>query len=296
MARAAANRLSAAVERQHTQQQQSNAGAKSKAKKTGKGKPAQQAPSSGKMQSIFDEPWGSFGAEVASRTVESPLGEAGTDIFNLPLIIRVDPGTPDYGAESAIATICNAFALRFAKAPERNDPGRAQRKASSDKWEAVQALFMAMYPEGHHIDIRKLKEEDTLREDLFPSLFGIAKSRETCGVEPGFLGSTRLLLKGTRKCVLIPIDAAWAYLESVLKCAPVSVKKIRTWVQGASADNFNALQAANKESVVLRATVGPHDALHVPPGWLFSRGSWAWMALGSGGLTLPVPMWIECRG
>ena len=245
MGRAAASRLTAAVDRQQEVKKglQKVSAASSKAKKV--------VGNNVQKQSVLLDAFGSFGEEVES--IVYTAGTLVTDLAKLatPLIIRVDCQSEEFGPDSMVASFCIVFGNRFLKSEERADPGRAQKKIPDGSEKAVQALFLSMYPEKHHINI-PTGADDPLRAHLIPILFAINKGRETCAPEPGYLGTTRLLMRGTRRCILLRIEAIWEYLEKVLKCTPVTLKKVRQWAQGANAHNFQAFRTAFKEQNVLK--------------------------------------------
>jgi hypothetical protein len=265
MARAAANRLTAALERVRRDQSEDLTHATRVSKQAAKKK----APAPMPKQNTLDAITGT-GIAKDLKSVALVAGEKhpANLVCDLPMVLRVDPKQPivQAGADMVKATI--AFEKRFATSVEYADPGRVQRKFSKEVADDVVKFFGEMLPEKYLLGQQGLAEN--LQQALVPIMFAIAKNRETCSAETGHLATMRLMLHGTRKVLLASTAHLWKYLAEELKMPMVNAKKIYAWFKSATPENLkNFTLAFPEEEVLYNGTVGVHDVLYTPPGWTF---------------------------
>lgn len=265
MARAAANRLKAALERVHKEQNEDVTHATRVSKQAAKKK----APAPLAKQNTMDSIIGT-GIAKDLNSVALVAGEkhpAGV-VGDLPMVLRVDPKHPMVQADADMIKATVAFEKRFATSVEYADPGRVQRKFSKEMADVIVKFFEEMLPFEYVLGQKDMAEN--LQQALVPIMYAIAKNRETCSAETGHLATLRLMLRGTRKVLLASTEHLWKYLAEEVKLPMINAKKIYAWFKSSTPENLKSFTLAFPEQEVLyNGTVGVHDVLYTPPGWIF---------------------------
>ena len=269
MGKSAANRLTTAIDNANTDEVKTSVAAKGKAKAKAKAHVATAA-----KVSIWQS-HGSFGTAVPSH-VHADDSRVSKGMLTLPVIIRLDPKLPKVLPDSAMGKSCTAFDTKFAKSDERVNPGRAQRKVGNDDAQAdADQAFASWYPDVEECKVVDLGAE--LEKTLATAAFAIAKGKDTISAETGHLASARLVFKGPRRMILINWMVLWDYLESSLKMADLDLDKVYRWIKRATVENFKTFLTdlrfkrgqEDQKSALFYCTVGLHDVLHIPAGWIF---------------------------
>lgn len=209
-------------------------------------------------------------AHVECKPIPSiRLGEdcapASLAIFSEPVIFRVRPQGELTKPGSHIANCADAFASRFQQDIARVDPGRAQRRCSSEAAQDIRKLVGLIRPEALANDALKQIQLETT-----PAAFAVAKQRVTCSAEPGHLASIRLGFAGTRQVVLAPMELVIDHIRSADHSVSVTCPRAYDWLKSATLDALKAFEAfASPRKMLAQGSVGPGDILYTPLGWFF---------------------------
>ena len=186
----------------------------------------------------------------------------------VPHVLRLSGEEAQIGPETDMMKVATGLADKFAQSKEHEDPGRAQRgfKSAGDP---IQTWLMSQLIEGHAMAMGEGSPE-ILVKVMAPVSFAIAKNRETSSAETGHLPTMRLILRGSRQCMMAPTAVLWKYLSTTLGISGLNPKKVYGWLKSATVESLKAfVQAHEGQLVLVGATFHPNDVLIVPGGWCF---------------------------
>ena len=103
-----------------------------------------------------------------------------------------------------------------------------------------------------------------------PALFAIAGNKEMSGTEAGHVGSLRLLSLGSRVMTCASfLDIASALKEAAKDASSVTPKMVHEFIAGRGSVTFS--KAFVRSHSVFHFTVGPGDALYMPPCFAYAE-------------------------
>lgn len=269
MTKAATNRLQASLARVRKQMSEDSTIATRASKQT-QSQAKKKAVVAPVKKNVLESMQG-IATEIRSVPLIAGTKHASDLALGVPAILRVDPKDPMVHSSSPLVKATSSFEARFATSVEHSDPGRVQRKFPVGESEAIFKFFGDMLPAG--VMVSNDGMPDILVQALSPIMFAVAKNRETVSAETGHLATLRLVLRGTRKVLLVHTESLWAFMAETLKLPQLTMKKVYAWVKTASTDNLKAMaqssQSSQQKDVLFMGTVGVNDVLYTPPGWVF---------------------------
>jgi hypothetical protein len=256
MTKAATNRLKAAAERALKDKSNANSAA-ARAKAAAKAKP-KAAPAKVSLWEVISN------IAASMPAVSDPKKPKEFD-HSSPTIVRADAKAKLFDVTSEFMKSSLLFEERFDGSAEKVDPGRGQRKYVGPAVAEVGSFMMEVFGEGTFVQ----PDDEKMKATLVPVVFCVAKNRETCSAETGHLATVRFGLKGTRSVIAVSTLSLWEYLKIKEPTAEVQPKMLYAWLKNTTADNLKSFMESSGNPKVYFATVGPHDALYLPPAFTF---------------------------
>lgn len=136
---------------------------------------------------------------------------------------------------------------------------------SDDLASRLEKAIRAIFPDCRYLAAGKITE--SLKKELTPTLFAIAKGRSNCSAEAGHMPVCRLGVRGTRQVICTPTEALIAHVGST-GVPPIAPKQAHHWLTSATAEAWKQSQP-NKNDKLLFATLGPGDSFRQPAGWTY---------------------------
>ena len=211
--------------------------------------------------------------------VRIPVGkisnEAGANNFKQPFMLNIPQ---DFEGWQALLVetkkIVDDFRLEFDSSTLRASIGRAQKpfdKMSADAnlhQKIESALFDKVFPRPMRCDISTLN--DDLKASLALQRYGIAKNTWTCVPEKGHFPTSSLTLTGSAMMVLVPIPPALDFFAEEPGNPKIPLAEVAQKLKAISNESFFAklVQKLGPDAKITYGTVGSHDLLYIPPGWL----------------------------
>ena len=265
MARAAKGRLENAMNdatKEIAKQQQLASGQEGLATGRGRGRPRKH-PAVAPASVLIEQP--SVVAIDIPSVVVSNGGKLASEIpVAKPTILRLH--TDVMGQFDGIRNIIVALGAKFKNDPSRAEPGRSQRGLPKDAGMDMMATLHGYFPTDHILPSTKIMEK--LKDILNPVAFIIAKGRLTTSAEAAHLPTCRLGFVGTRSVVCTPTRSLLEYLSKSGGGAKCDVQRAYHWLKTVTTDAAKTFLEASAEHTIMHATVGPHDVLYIPPGWI----------------------------
>ena len=210
------------------------------------------------------------------ESMETP-GESLNIDWSLPAIIALpaehpclqEPKEKDKeDADSLVVMAFKKFHKKFMADDTRNDPGRAARNMKADVGQVVTTSLLALVGDDAKCNPSDdLPIETGVRALLAPSLFAVAKDRETVSGETAWRSSMRVTYSGTRSVVCVPFAAAVEFLRP--KAALVTPKIVFDWLKTAQPAALQEFKSSSPAAQVYHSTVGPRDCFYLPAAWVF---------------------------
>ena len=160
----------------------------------------------------------------------------------------------------------------FKKNPARTEPGRMQRKLEGDACKEAKAWFDRLLPEKWLIPNEKVTA--AMAASMVLTAFAIAKNRVTSTAEFSHVAVFRLGIKGNRTIICAPTLAVVKYLKAKARDASAAATTVDTarayhWLKTATVVAAKAYKEADVNNLMAYGTVGPHDVVYLPSGWMF---------------------------
>lgn len=194
---------------------------------------------------------------------------ASTLDWGRPILFRMDPNMDELKDDSKFVSACNAFATRFARAPERLSPGRGQRKMAQDAADSYLALTQTVLRLQGSQPGPEFTEN--VKVAMAPTVWAAAKDLVTPAPESGHLASIRTCIKGSRELLCVPTLTLWQYLEALdpPPSPTMSVTVLCNWIKHATVDDWKSFVANASAANLVHVTAGPKDLFYLPPAWTF---------------------------
>ena len=145
----------------------------------------------------------------------------------------------------------------------RKQPGRAGMNLLDPARAAAQAMLLKAAG-SHWVSVPGSSTD--LQNSTSPSLFAVTAGRDSAFLERDGLPSLRLTLQGVREVVLVP--ALEVHRKRYPDQAPLAVQPKDLSNMCDFCLNMTAAVTMEMKECVHFATLGPHDLLYVPAGWL----------------------------
>ena len=165
----------------------------------------------------------------------------------------------DGPVQAAVTSLLN----KFTTSPEYVKPGRAMRVCSKEAI-AIVAEEIVQVSTGLRV-VAKDQLVGLEEADLVPTVFAVAKGKETVSTEAGYFASFRLAIRGRRDliftCMLVWIE----FLAPVGKDVQGDVGKAGNFFRNATADLLEDFERSRPSSLCY-ATQEPGEFIFTPPG------------------------------
>ena len=201
---------------------------------------------------------------------ESDRGKVSLEV---PTIFRVPLESEFLKSDGEAVKVMTVAARCFLTSPQRGELGREQRCLKDDLanlfQKAIEDLVVECVGSADTAQIIPLDEK--LKSDLSATSFAIAKNVLTVSMESGGAASLRLTHQGTRKVVLFPAKDVATYISKTCK-KNLAGKSLYNHVKFKfTAEILKQCMAESTTGKCFECTVGPADALFIPPCWLFAE-------------------------
>ena len=164
-----------------------------------------------------------------------------------------------------------ALREKYANSTERANPGRGHRILNNEAAVKLQSLLKDILPDGAK-DMTNISSDSPIAKHIKPIVFAITAGRETHNQETGHLSTIRLRAAGTRQMVALASVGLTKYLQFKSDSKAMrQLKVMKDELKVLTPPGLKGFGDFGDGSKVLRGTLGPQDALHIPHGWSFSK-------------------------